>query len=227
VTKILSIDTSSEGCSVAIHEDSILIASSVVSVAKSHSNLLVTMIDQLLSNTAIPLTDIDAFAYSEGPGSYTGLRIGLSTLKGLCFSLDKPLIGLSTLFLMAHQVTTYASSECLFMPLIDARRDEVYASLYSYSLDEIIPPTPFIVDGAFMNFKLESSKIVFFGSGSAKTKSLISNPNAYFLNVPSHKASDMGQIAFTHFCDRNFVDIINYEPFYLKKFYTPNKLNKS
>lgn len=223
MTKILSIDTSSEDCSVAIHQDGILIASSIVSVAKSHSNLLLTMIDQLVINTGFSLNEIDAFAYSEGPGSYTGLRIGLSTIKGLCFSLDKPAIGVSSLCLMAHHVISYSSEDYLFMPLIDARRDEVYASLYSFSLEKLIPPTPFIIDSSFMKIQLENNRIVFFGSGAAKTSKVISSSNAVFLKDSTASASNMGQIAHDHFIRGEFLDIVKCEPFYLKKFYTPTK----
>lgn len=227
MTRILSIDTSSEDCSVAIHQNGILLASSKVSVAKSHSSLLLTMIDQIVINSGISISDLDAFAYSEGPGSYTGLRIGLSTLKGLCFSIKKPLIGVGTLYLMAQHIKQYYSKEYLLMPIIDARRDEVYASLYSFDLEELIPPTPFILDQYFMNDFLEENKILFFGSGAEKTSNLITNPNSVFLMGISQSANDMGQIAYEYYSSGKFLDVVNCEPFYLKKFYTPTKSIKS
>lgn len=216
---ILSIETSGTVCSVALHEQETLLGASEISIQKSHSRLITILIQELMRNCNIKLSDLDAIAVSAGPGSYTGLRIGVSTAKGLCFALGKPLIAVNTLLGMAKALTPFFHFEYLLCPMIDARRMEVYYSLFrAHTLEIVEPVNPKIIDSNAFKNRLKSKKIVFFGSGAEKCKDLIKDPSAIFIDEINPSAIHIGAIAWQKYQKNEFEDVIYFEPFYLKNF---------
>ncbi len=216
---ILSIDTSTTVSSVALHQDDKLLVLSELMMGKSHSGMLTTLIDNVVKYAGFTLADLDAIAIAKGPGSYTGLRIGASTAKGLCFALDKPLIAINTLEAMVVQVSNYFSEKQLLCPMIDARRMEVY-SLISDTNSLIIRGTmaEIIDENSFAEI-LAEKPIVFFGDGAAKCKTKLSHENAIFPNIniePSAKT--VGILASKAYTNQAFENIVTFEPFYLKDF---------
>jgi tRNA threonylcarbamoyladenosine biosynthesis protein TsaB len=172
------------------------------------------------------LTSIDAVAVSNGPGSYTGLRVGLSTAKGIAYALDKPLILVNTLVVIAaaaiRNVMTMSSNALapLFCPMIDARRMEVFTAVYDRELKEILAPCPMILNESSFDKLLQQHSIVFTGSGSEKFKTVIENNNAIFLNI-QHDAGHMSTISEKLYLLKSFADKAYSEPYYLKEFFTP------
>ncbi len=217
---ILSLETSTGVCSVALHQDQQLLAYTELRMEKSHSSHITVMVQQVLEYAAVPLHEVAAVAVSGGPGSYTGLRIGSGTAKGLCFSLDKPLLSVDTLQAMAHQVigTIPNADHYFYCPMVDARRDEVYACLLTSALEVVQPTAPVIITEASFADILEKQAVIFLGSGAAKTRKLIAaHPNAFFLDsvVPSARA--VGELAWAKWQQQLFEDVAYYEPFYLKE----------
>ncbi|NLR89794.1 tRNA (adenosine(37)-N6)-threonylcarbamoyltransferase complex dimerization subunit type 1 TsaB [Flammeovirga agarivorans] len=221
---ILSIDTSTTVCSVALHTlEGELLSYYEQHIDKSHSEYLSVMIKNITDNAGIAMTDLKAVAVSEGPGSYTGLRIGAATAKGLCYTLDIPLIGVSTLASMALQVSYYAESEDNICPMIDARRMEVYTALFTADMKEILAPQPMIMDENSLSDI--SGRLVYFGNGADKCQELLaSKPSKIIKNiVPS--AQYIGELALESFQKDEFKDVAYWEPEYLKEFQatTPRK----
>jgi tRNA threonylcarbamoyladenosine biosynthesis protein TsaB len=191
-----------------------------ISGEKTHARLLTALIEDLLRQCNCQLTDIQAIAVAKGPGSYTGLRIGVSVTKGLCFALDKPLISVGTLEAMACQVIDYQSDDnLLFCPMLDARRMEVYAAVYNASLETILPVSAVIVDESSFVEILSDKKILFFGNGAAKCQPVLGHqPNALFLENIFPSARQIGKLATGKFKQNIFEDVAYFEPFYLKEF---------
>lgn len=219
---LLAIETSSTVCSVALFKDGQLLGASALQIEKSHSSHITVMISQLIGNCGLALQDLSAVAISGGPGSYTGLRIGSSTAKGLCFSLDIPLLEVSTLYGLAAQViaATPNPEQFLFCPMLDARRMEVYTCLLNHQLHEIMPVAPVILDADVLREKLMQQAIIFFGSGANKFKEMVSeNKNALFIDNILPSAKTIGQLALTKYAQAQFEDVAYYEPFYLKDVY--------
>ena len=225
---ILSIDTSTACCSVALHQDGLLLGCYELFTERTSAAMLTTLIRDVVSHAGYELAQLDAIAVAKGPGSYTGLRIAVSTAKGLCFALDKPLLGVNTLQAMAAQVQPYFSAEYLLCPMIDARRMEVYCAFYQPSGQEIQPTSAQIIDETSFGNWLEQGPVAFFGDGAAKCQSILEkHPNALFFDknvVPS--ARTVGQLATVAFDGGQFEDLATFEPFYLKDFMTtqPRKL---
>ncbi|MBD2768707.1 tRNA (adenosine(37)-N6)-threonylcarbamoyltransferase complex dimerization subunit type 1 TsaB [Hymenobacter sp. BT664] len=222
---LLSLETSSRVCSVALHRiaDGSLLGQSELRLDKSHSTHLTVIIDQLLENTGYAITDLSAVAVSDGPGSYTGLRIGGAAAKGLCFALDIPLIAIGTLRALAAQVAagTAWPENFLFCPMLDARRMEVYAALYSHDGQEVLAPTPLILDANTLAEQLAHHSVLFFGHGAAKFQPLLGEqPNAGFLTGIEPSAVAVGALAVAAYHQQEFQDVAYYEPFYLKEVYT-------
>jgi tRNA threonylcarbamoyladenosine biosynthesis protein TsaB len=216
---ILSIDTSTRACSVALHQDSVLLTSSELFAEKSHSGMLTTLIDNTLKVASVSYQDLDAIAVAKGPGSYTGLRIGVSTAKGLCFALDKPLLGINTLEAMAWQVNDFVADSHLLCPMIDARRMEVYCSILDKKGQIIEPTQAKIIDEFSFLETLEKQSVVFFGDGAAKCQKAITHPNAIFLqNVIQPSAKTVGLLASTALNLGQTESVADFEPFYLKDF---------
>ncbi len=224
---ILSIETSSNGCSAALHINGELLSNNELFAERSSAEMLTTLIQNLLSVSKKRFEDIDAIAISKGPGSYTGLRIGVSTVKGICFAKDIPLVSVNTLDIMISQVPAFY--EGLICPMLDARRMEVYCKLTDSSGNEQMPTSAKIIDsGAFEDY-LKDSKVLFCGEGAEKCKTAIVSSNAIFLsNQIRPKASFMGKLAFEKVLKSDFENVSEFEPYYLKEFVgtTPTKNKK-
>ncbi|AYA37447.1 tRNA (adenosine(37)-N6)-threonylcarbamoyltransferase complex dimerization subunit type 1 TsaB [Hymenobacter oligotrophus] len=225
---ILALETSSPVCSVALTHDGALLAATELRLEKSHSSHLTVLIEQLLSNAGVALEQVSAVAVSDGPGSYTGLRIGAAAAKGLCYALSLPLVAVGTLPALAHQVAQQVprAARYRFCPLLDARRMEVYAALYSADGQELQAPAPVILDADSWAAELDLGPVLFFGSGAAKFQPLVADkPNAEFLTNVHPSAIAVAQLAEAAYARQAFKDVAYYEPFYLKEVYTttPNK----
>ena len=217
---ILNIETATKVCSVAIGRDGELIALKETNKEKSHSSVITLLIQEVLKKAGIVLSDLDAIAVSRGPGSYTGLRIGVSTAKGLCYSLDKPLIAISTLQAMARgRVENKSNIPILYCPMIDARRMEVYTAFYDADNNEVRKPGADIIDkNSYANI-LDKNKVVFFGDGAAKCKATLSHhANAIFVDDVLPSARNMIPLSEKAFNDQQFEDVAYFEPYYLKDF---------
>ncbi|NML67844.1 tRNA (adenosine(37)-N6)-threonylcarbamoyltransferase complex dimerization subunit type 1 TsaB [Hymenobacter sp. RP-2-7] len=222
---LLSLETSSPICSVALHEvpTARLLGHSELRLDKSHSTHLTVLVQQLLENTGHVLADLAAVAVSDGPGSYTGLRIGAAAAKGLCFALDVPLLAVGTLPALAHQVAarTPRAEAYLYAPMLDARRQEVYTALYRADGTSLLPPSNLILAPEALAEHLAHQPVLCFGSGAAKFQPLVAaNPNALFLADVQPTAVSTGELALGAYQRQEFQDVAYYEPFYLKEVYT-------
>ena len=217
---ILSIDTSTRGCSVALHQNGQLLANYDLLTDKSSSGTLTTLLKNAVEHAGFAFSDLDAVAAAQGPGSYTGLRIAISTAKGLCFALNKPLIAVPTLAAMTAQVCDFYDETHLFCPMIDARRMEVYCAVFDKNLDYIQPTAAKVIDENAFQTGFENKKLVFFGDGAAKCQSILgNNPNFIFLpNLIHPSAKTVGALAIKAFENQQFEDLVSFEPFYLKDF---------
>lgn len=214
---ILNIETSSPVCSVCLAKDGKMLGMKETSEEKSHASLLTVFVNELLDENNLKITDLDAVSVSEGPGSYTGLRIGVSTAKGICFGIDKPLIAISTLDALAYAVSKNISEKVLLCPMIDARRMEIYTTFYNSKAERISEIMPVIVDENSFLDELKNNKIVMFGSGAEKCKSVFKT-NVEFIDNITPSSSCMCQLSEKAFKENKFVDVAYFEPFYLKEF---------
>jgi tRNA threonylcarbamoyladenosine biosynthesis protein TsaB len=231
---ILSIETATSVCSAALHHSGVLTSSIEYHLPQSTASKLAVMIDHLFKLTDHQPSELNAVAISAGPGSYTGLRIGVATAKGLCYALNIPLISINTLQLMATQVAMVAPSppereggEALLCPMLDARRMEVYCLLANENLEIIEPTDAKIIDSSSYEAWLKKNKIIFFGNGSDKCRAIIQHPNASFIDGISPTASVLGNLAYAKFKKNEVEDLSTYEPYYLKDFLIkkPNAIN--
>lgn len=218
---LLALETSSSVCSVALFKDKDLVAATELQIEKSHATFITVMIEQLLHNCQAELKEVSAVAVSGGPGSYTGLRIGSATAKGLCFALDVPLIEVPTLQALAYDaiMNTPAPETFLFCPMVDARRMEVYTALYDHHLQEVQPVAPAVLTEESFDEVLERQRVLFFGSGAQKFSEIKSHPNAFFLKSATPSAKPVGHLAMVKLEQKLFEDVAYYEPFYLKEVY--------
>ena len=226
MSKILQIETATTVCSVAIAIDGNVAACKQVDQRNIHAEVITLYIDELLNTTRLKYTELDAIAVSCGPGSYTGLRIGVSTAKGLCYALDKPLIAIETLDAMTNGViaATAIGDDTLLCPMIDARRMEVYTALFDSTGNKIKNTAAEIIDGDSFSEQLKSNKILFFGDGAEKCKGVLGdNPNAIFLADFINSAGHLTQKAFEKFTAKNFENVAYFEPYYLKEFLVTTK----
>jgi len=218
---ILAIETTTKNCSVALFDDAKQLAlKELVSEGYSHAEQLTIFIEEVLSEVKISINNLNAIALSMGPGSYTGLRIGTSTAKGLCYSLGIPLIAISTLKAMALGISKNYHFP-LYCPMIDARRMEVFAGMYDSENNEIREVNADVVD---VNTYAEylKNEVLFFGDGALKCADIISNENANFIECyPS--AKDIRTLAFQKYSNNDFEDVAYFEPFYLKDFVAGKK----
>jgi tRNA threonylcarbamoyladenosine biosynthesis protein TsaB len=219
---ILNIETSTKACSVALHKNGELIVSREdVTTNFSHSEKLLKFISKLFSDAKLSLSDLDAIAVSMGPGSYTGLRIGVSTAKGLCYGLDIPLISISTLKAMSFGMALEIKAD-LYCPMIDARRMEVYSAFFDINNTEVRKIQADIIDENSYKKELEK-KVVFFGDGSEKLIEKIKDKNAIFVSDIHPSAKNMGLLSYQKFTKSLFEDLAYFEPFYLKDFVAGRK----
>lgn len=216
---ILSIETATKTCSVALHQEKTLVGVQEVHLEKSHSSLLHVMIADLLFQCGVDKKHLAAIAVSKGPGSYTGLRIGVSAAKGLCFALDIPLIAVETLEAMAWGVHQYTTENTWLCPMIDARRMEVYCQLWNKNVDLVMPTSAVIVDEEAFQKQLSKQPILFFGDGASKCIPILgSSPNARFLHHVHPSAAWVGALAVEKYAQKAFEDVAYFEPYYLKDF---------
>lgn len=226
---ILNIETSTDVCSAALTAEGLVLCHYEDFNGRNHAALLSGFIKKCLDHARDHEIDLEAVAVSLGPGSYTGLRIGLSEAKGLAYALDIPLIGVSTLQLLAVSAMFSSADldpDCLLAPMIDARRMEVYTAVYNFGLEEIMKPQPLILDENSYAAQLESHQVVFMGNGSDKAKEVITSPNAVFLPDIVPLASEMLALAERAYARRDFLDLAYSVPTYLKDFQAtkPKKL---
>ncbi|MEL6557882.1 MAG: tRNA (adenosine(37)-N6)-threonylcarbamoyltransferase complex dimerization subunit type 1 TsaB [Bacteroidota bacterium] len=215
---ILSLETATTTCSVALINEGDLIAEQNYYLDKSHSSLLPAIIEELLVNCNVQKMQLQAVALSDGPGSYTGLRIGSSIAKGLCFALDIPLIAINTLKALAFSVVSEPLSEYIFCPMLDARRMEVYTSFYDFDLNELLPTSAIPLErDSFESFT--DKKLLLFGNGAGKTKELFQGLDyVHYLDDVQVKASAVGLLANERFEKEAFENLAYYEPNYFKEF---------
>ena len=219
---ILLIETSTKSCSVSLSsENKIIACKEEVNEQYSHAEKLTVFITELFKTQDFTIKDLDAVAVSKGPGSYTGLRISVSTAKGLCYALDIPLISVSTLKAMAFGMAQKEKSD-LYCPMIDARRMEVYNAFYNSTNKEIRGIQADIIEEYSYRKELDK-KVLFFGDGAEKCKQMIQHPNARFLDGIFPSSKDMLEIANEKFAEKDFEDVVYFEPFYLKDFVAGKK----
>lgn len=227
--KILSIESGADVCSVVLSEDDQIVAIKEIEGSKSHAAHLPANIDVLLKENNLRVADLDAIAISEGPGSYTGLRIGVSTAKGLCYASQRPMIAVNSLKSMAvnaiekwNNPTTMIdrksdSAPLYICPMLDARRMEVYTAMYRWDLTEVSKVRALVVEPGAFDEILEQGKILFCGNGALKTEPLLQHTNAIFM-AGCISAKGMVPLALAAFHQGKFADIAYFEPFYLKEF---------
>jgi tRNA threonylcarbamoyladenosine biosynthesis protein TsaB len=216
---ILSLETSATACSVALHEDGKTVKTLEVHEGQAHAAKLAVLIDEIFKETQTEIAGLKAVAVSAGPGSYTGLRIGTSTAKGICFALSIPLIAINTLESLAFQVLQqHTLNKGLLCPMIDARRMEVYCQVMDLQLSVVRPVQAEIVDETSFNELLKDNEVFFFGDGAEKCKTVINDKNAFFIEGIAPAASAVGGLAFSKFEQKQFEDLMTFTPFYLKEF---------
>lgn len=229
MASILSIDTSTPVCSVALAINGTTVHHAEIFEDFSHASHLTVLIEKLFADNQLDIKNIDAVAVSSGPGSYTGLRIGVSTAKGLCYALSKPLIAIGSLHILAHPVTKVSESkaDALFCPMIDARRMEVYTAIFNGQMTQLEGVSAKIIDTESFANILANRRVYFFGNGAEKCKNTITHPNAVFIEQCVPLAKYMGELAQTAFDNKRFEDVAYFEPHYLKEFVatTPKQKN--
>ena len=217
---LLCIETSGKNCSVALFEGLQLVSSREVHTEQfSHSENLHVFIEQVLKESNLQPKAIKAIAISAGPGSYTGLRIGVATAKGLCYGWDIPLIALPTLRILAEQVTYEFTDIEYIIPMIDARRMEVFTSVYSHDFSPILGERAEILTESTFDTYLNKGKTIFLGDGITKFQAICKHKNAYFWESKFPSAKQMGHLALEKYQAQAFEDIAYFEPFYLKEVY--------
>lgn len=225
---ILHIETSTQVCSVALSQDGQNIFVKEDKKGPSHAVSLGVFVDEALSFAESHAIPLDAVAVSCGPGSYTGLRIGVSMAKGICYGKNIPLIGIPTLEVLSVPVLLYHDlpDDAYVCPMLDARRMEVYATVYDRGLNVICPTEAKIIDETSFGEVLAEHPVYFFGNGAAKCKEVINHPNAHFIDGIDPLAQMMFPLAEKAMAQQNFKDVAYFEPFYLKEFVAsqPKKL---
>lgn len=224
---ILNIETSTNVCSAALAIDGRVAWEKTSYEGHSHATLLGVYVEEALHEMQAKGGTLDAVAVSSGPGSYTGLRIGVSLAKGLCFGLGIPLLSIPTLKLLAHTaIQTRPIDDALYCPMIDARRMEVYAALFDSQLRPVRPAQADIVAETSYAEYLSAGKVCFFGDGAAKCQPVLTQPNALFLENIYPLAANMARLAEEAYAAKQFEDVAYFEPFYLKEFQATIAKNK-
>jgi len=219
---ILGIESATKNCSVALFKDGVVIAEKEsITDGYTHAEQLTLFIQNVIDSANITLNKVEAVALSMGPGSYTGLRIGTSTAKGLCYALDIPLIAISTLKAMAFDMAKNEKS-AIYCPMIDARRMEVFSALYDVDNKQVRGVQADVVDeNTYTEFLAD--EIIFFGDGSLKCQEIINHKNAKFIEGINPSAKNLGNLANAKFENKDFEDVAYFEPYYLKDFVAGKK----
>ena len=221
----LLIESATPICSVALVKDTGPLALRESTEENIHSSLITVFVQEVFEEAGMAMGQIDAVAVSKGPGSYTGLRIGVSAAKGLCYALDKPLIAVPTLLSMANGARAMLPEDetnresTLLCPMIDAKRMEVYTAVYDKGLKEIMDTTAMVIDEGSFSHLLNDHRVCFFGNGAGKCQEVLAgHENAIFLNDFNLSSSFMSSLAEDAFRQKRFEDVAYFEPFYLKDF---------
>ncbi len=221
---ILNLETATTNCSVSIAQNGKLLAiNELNSLNYSHSEQLHNFIMHVLDKASLILNNLDAIAVSKGPGSYTGLRIGVSAAKGLCFSLDIPLISVATLESMAYQLKV--EDQDLIIPVLDARRLEVYAAVFDSNYRRLQETRAEIIHPDSFQVWEDAKKVYLIGSGAEKCKGILQSPNFNFKSTVVPSAREMCMLSHKKFISGDFEDIAYFEPYYLKDFMLSRKEN--
>jgi len=220
---ILNIDTATEIAHVSIAKDGIVLQDAFNNDQKNHAGFLQPAIKKILQDAKILITEIDAIAVTEGPGSYTGIRIGMASAKGLCYALNKPLITINTLEAMANSAILELKQQplsvrTLLCPMIDARRMEVFTAVYDILLTNILQPSAVILDISSFKSLLNEHFVNFFGSGSKKWKGECNHKNAFFTEI-NITAPALSSLSVNKFNQNLFTNVAYSEPLYIKEFY--------
>ncbi|WP_299219635.1 tRNA (adenosine(37)-N6)-threonylcarbamoyltransferase complex dimerization subunit type 1 TsaB [uncultured Aquimarina sp.] len=215
---ILCIETSTTNCSVALIKDGeVVVSKEDYDTKYSHAERLHQFINIVIREAGIAFKDLDAVSVSKGPGSYTGLRIGVSTAKGLCYGLNIPLISVDTLHSLALQVK---AKEGFVVPMIDARRMEVYSAIFSNTYKQLRSTEAEVLTEASYETYLQKNKVYFIGNGVAKFAEINSHKNAEFISDKLPSAIEMATVSYTKFSENDFENVSYFEPYYLKDFVT-------
>lgn len=230
---ILNIDTAVDVASICLEKDEAILSIAKNESQKDHASWLHIAIKEIFEKNSLELKSVDAIAVTSGPGSYTGLRIGMATAKGICYALNKPLIGLNTLLVMANaaknvhkespkeSLGTFGENADLFCPMIDARRMEVFTAIYTKELQIVKEPAAMTLSETSFDEYLSDNSVCFFGNGSNKFRAIIKHDKAIFNDLRAD-ASSMISLAEKKFTGKEFTDLAYAEPLYLKEFYTPS-----
>ncbi|WP_097046463.1 tRNA (adenosine(37)-N6)-threonylcarbamoyltransferase complex dimerization subunit type 1 TsaB [Flagellimonas pacifica] len=222
MARILNLETATTNCSVSISEDNEIVSLKENNAMNySHSEQLHVFIKEALNEASLSFLDLDAVAVSKGPGSYTGLRIGVSAAKGLCFSLDLPLISVPTLQSMASQIKALDGE--IVIPVLDARRMEVYSCVFNANYEVVRETRAEIIDESSFDKFLAGSKVHLVGSGAEKCIEVLNHPNMNFDTSIIPSAKEMAQLSFKKFQEGLFEDVAYFEPYYLKDFVLQTK----
>lgn len=228
MSHLLHIETATTVCSVALAENEKILFSKELNEGFTHAENLHLFIQEALKTTGLSVTQLNAVAVSKGPGSYTGLRIGVSAAKGLAYALNIPLIGVDTLQIMTRAAVKLSQKEGLYCPMIDARRMEIYTALYGKDLKPQTPVEALIVDQQSISKFDTGEPIFYFGDGMAKCRELLNTlPTAFFIENIAPSADNMAELAFAKFTNKDFEDLAYFEPFYLKDFLAGKKSTKA
>lgn len=220
---ILNIDSSSAIAYLSIAKDGIVLASLSNPEQKDHAGFMQTAIQQLMHASGVSPDQLDAVAVNAGPGSYTGLRVGMASAKGLCYALAKPLITIGSLLASAASCLEQTANDPryqhhLFCPMIDARRMEVYTALYDHDLNVLIQPHARILDEHSFREELSENPILFFGSGSMKWEALVKDPHAVFFPAVDYSGA-INRLSYEAFTAGHFTELVDSQPIYLKEFH--------
>jgi tRNA threonylcarbamoyladenosine biosynthesis protein TsaB len=224
---ILNIDTATEIAHISLSKSGVILDSDNNTDQKEHGSFLQPSIQKLLKNNSIAIESIDAVAISIGPGSYTGLRVGMASAKGICFALQKPLIAVNSLEIIACAAILEKSdkidlSNSLICPMIDARRMEVFTALYNQNLDKILEPQAMVIDANSFENHLLVNKILFVGNGAKKWELICKSENAFFTQN-SNNLLAMNKLSFKKYENKDFSELAYSEPSYLKEFFDSSK----
>lgn len=229
---ILNIDTATETAGVCLAKNGVPVATLLNHTQKDHAGWIQTAIRELFREAGVSygLSGVQAVAVTAGPGSYTGLRVGMATAKGLCYALQIPLLTENTLKVMAYAAREHLEREridihlqnLLFCPMIDARRMEVFTALYNKTLEEVMPPVAMILENDSFNKELENNAILFLGNGSAKWKPVKLHANAVFIEV-KQTVAHLAPLAEQLYLQEKYADLAYEEPVYIKEFFTYTK----
>lgn len=224
MAQILHIDTATSIGSVCLSRDGQALETIHNTEQRDHAATITQYIGDLMRRHGVTPQSLDAIAVSAGPGSYTGLRVGTATAKGLCYTWKKPLIAISTLQMMAAGMQAQrAAEDALYVPMIDARRMEVFTAVFDQQLEALLPPQAMVLEPTSLDNFIGQQKVIFFGDGAPKWQELLGERTNTFFPSYHISAAHMVGLAAKAFADKDFQDVAYFAPHYLKAFYHPGK----